>query len=150
TTGGLIAEIHRQGGVAIAAHPGSFDDWNAAGIDGMEVYDLFDDVRDEFLPFAIPRWLWEYRIDPVRAMAAFLDYPAANLRTWDAHAARRPFTGIAGNDAHQNLRIGSWQIDPYARQFSMVQTWVTAARLTRADVLGAIRAGRASVVFRAF
>lgn len=143
----LVRDVHAQQGLALVSHPEGFDAWGTPGLDGTEIYNLHADVVDEFLPLTVPRWLWRARRDPFAAMLVFFDYPAGALARWDARAAAGWFSGVAANDAHQNVRIGRWTLDPYERQFRFVRTVVTAPRLDRHAVLDGLRAGRAVVVF---
>src|SRR6185503_7270895 len=54
-----------------------------------------------------------------------------------------------GADAHENVRLGPWTLDPYGRQLGVVQLRVSAAALTRSAILGTIREGHVNVCFPA-
>src|SRR5207237_922923 len=42
---------------------------------------------------------------PQESFSAVQDYPADYLRRWDQLCARAPHTGVAANDAHQNVGL---------------------------------------------
>src|SRR5207245_690616 len=46
-----------------------------------------------------------FRKYPQEAFSALLDYPADYLRRWDQLCAKAPHTGVAANDAHQNIGL---------------------------------------------
>jgi hypothetical protein len=73
--------------------------------------------------------------------------PDGNLARWDELNRKRPVVGIAGNDAHQNVNLLGFQIDPYDVSLGFVTTHVQAEELTEESVLAALKAGRAYVAF---
>ncbi len=147
TLAGRVREIHAQGGLAFVTHPEGFDRWDLDGLDGTEIYNIHSDVRDEWKVLLIPGWLLRLWRGPLAAMTAFLDYPAHTLARWDARAARGRFAGLAANDAHRNVGVGRWTLDPYHRQFRFVRTVVTAPRLDQPSILEGLRRGRSRVEF---
>src|SRR5262245_33112048 len=56
-----------------------------------------------------PLWLVSsaelFRKYPQEAFSALLDYPADYLKRWDELCEKTPHTGIAANDAHQNVGL---------------------------------------------
>src|SRR5262249_23437631 len=54
-----------------------------------------------------PLWAWKsaelFRKYPQEAFSALQDYPADYLRRWDELCRKAPHTGVAANDAHQNV-----------------------------------------------
>src|SRR5262249_1874032 len=56
-----------------------------------------------------PLWLWKsaelFRKYPQEAFSALQDYPADYLRRWDELCRKAPHTGVAANDAHQNVGL---------------------------------------------
>jgi len=70
-----------------------------------------------------------------------------DLARWDELNRLRPVTGVAGNDAHQNVRIGNLLLDPYELSLGFVSTHVLAEELTPEAILRALREGRAYVAF---
>jgi hypothetical protein len=94
-------------------------DWQLDGITGTEIYNTHADFKDEtelIKAFREPLWLFKsaplFRQYPQAAYSALLDRPADYLRRYDELCQIAPHTGVAGNDAHQNvgLRI-VWQAD---------------------------------------
>jgi hypothetical protein len=102
-----IDDIHRLGGIAIAAHPASpkpalaWRDWNAR-FDGLEWLNADAEWRDESTP-ALVRLAASYLFRPVGAVAGAFDRPAAALARFDGVAARRSLVAVAGHDAHARL-----------------------------------------------
>jgi len=144
-----IQAIHAQGGVAIACHPEEIDDWDAfAQADGMEIYNVHATLKrkskDKTFMLQVAKAIKE---DPEHSFQLLQDLDPAILKKWDEINRTRPFTGIAGNDAHQNVSFFGLQLDPYPRAFKFVSTHVLAEDLTREAVLGALKAGRVYVAF---
>jgi hypothetical protein len=144
-----IKAIHEQGGVAIACHPEEIDDWDAyAEADGMEIYNVHATLKRKFKDKA---FLLEVakamKEDPEHSFQLLQELDPAILQKWDEINRTRPFTGIAGNDAHQNVKPFGLQLDPYPRAFKFVSTHVLADELREEVILGALRAGRSYVAF---
>jgi hypothetical protein len=144
-----IKAIHAQGGVAIACHPEEIDDWDAfAEADGMEIYNvhatLKRKVQDKTFMLQVAKALKE---DPERSFQLLKEMDPNILARYDEINAKRHFTGIAGNDAHQNVSFFGFQLDPYPRAFRFVTTHVLAPELTQDAVLEALRKGHSYVVF---
>lgn len=145
----MIAAIHRQGGVAIVSHPEEVADWTPyLTADGMEVYNLhaaWKRRQGDLGFYAQALKLLKEKPDEVFSLLQELD-PAV-LAKWDEINRTRRFVGVAGNDAHQNVRIGSIQVDPYERVFRFVSTRVFSLELTEPSILGALRQGRCAITF---
>jgi hypothetical protein len=112
----VVDDIHRLGGIAIAAHPGSpkpelqWRDWDAA-IDGLEWLNTDSEWRDERWS-SLARAFGGYLLRGPQAVAMLLDRPDAVLTRWDALITTRPVVSIAGADAHARLGM-PWSNDPY-------------------------------------
>jgi hypothetical protein len=91
--------------------------------------------------------LYSYRTYPEEVLLSILDRPAWHLKKWDELSAERKMVGIAGNDAHQNVRLWGRQLDPYELSFRFVTTHVWATSLEEESVLSALAAGRAYIAF---
>jgi predicted metal-dependent phosphoesterase TrpH len=144
-----IKAIHEQGGVAIACHPELIDDWDAfAEADGMEIYNVHATLqrkaKDKIWMLRIPKVMKE---NPEGSFQELQELDPAILRKFDEINQKRPFAGIAGNDAHQNVSFFGYQLDPYPRAFRFVTTHVFAEELTEKAVLDAIRNARCRVIF---
>ena len=146
---GTIKAIHEQGGVAIACHPEQIDDWDAyEEADGMEIYNVHATLKRKFSEKGfLQQAARALKEDPEHSFQLLQELDPAVLKKWDEINGRRPFTGIAGNDSHQNVRPFGLQLDPYPRAFKFVSTHVLAEELTQEAVLGSLKAGRAYVDF---
>jgi predicted metal-dependent phosphoesterase TrpH len=144
-----IAEIHRQGGVAIVSHPEEVEDWEPyLTADGMEVFNVhaaFMKLRKN--PAKLAAALKAVKEDPDNSFRHLQELDPAVLAKWDELNKTRRFVGIAGNDSHQNVNILGLQLDPYPRAFRFVSTHVEAEELTEAAILRALREGRCHVAF---
>jgi predicted metal-dependent phosphoesterase TrpH len=145
----VIGRVRSSGGLAIAAHPDGFVDWQAP-VDGMEIYDILDDAAEN--KWLFPKWafdvLYSYRLFRDEVFLSILDPPARGLRRWDRLTETRRVVAVAGNDAHQNLRWAGRQIDPYGLTLRFVRTHVLAPALAdKADLLRSIASGHAYVSF---
>ena len=112
----VVEDVHRLGGIAIAAHPGSekpdlrWTDWNAP-IDGLEWLNADSEWRDE-RPLTLARALLTYPFRPPQALALLLDRPEPVIRQWDALAQQRRVVGLAAVDAHARVGVRSFG-EPY-------------------------------------
>ena len=145
---------HRSGGLAIAAHPLGFQNWEAE-IDGMEIYDLADDL----LPSGLD-WTWKgpdyaWRALKLRflnassedVLPALIRRPNAHLQLWDRQLQRRRIFGIGAPDAHQNMQILGRQVDPYAATLLLPAVHILAQELSREALIEALSQGRAYTGF---
>jgi len=167
----VVEDIHRLGGMAIAAHPDSprlslrWRDWTVP-VDGIEWLNADSEWRDEGA-VALGRLLLTYRLGPPQTLAALLDRPERTLARWDALTQRAGIVGLAGADAHARLSLRDhtpgqdpwWQLSlpSYGASFQTFSTRLvpdgpmtgeaeTDARL----VLSAIARGRAYTVIDGF
>lgn len=112
----VLEDVHRLGGMGIAAHPGSpreslrWRDWSLP-IDGLEWLNADSEWRDEFLE-SIGRHMLTYALRPRETLTATLDRPSEVLDQWDALTAIRRVVGLAGADAHARLGFRQ-QTEPY-------------------------------------
>lgn len=107
----VVDDIHRLGGIAIAAHPGSskpdlqWTDWTAA-IDGLEWLNADSEWRDE-RPTTLARALLTFPFRSPQALALLLDRPDPVLRHWDELTQQRHVTAVAAMDAHARIGLRS-------------------------------------------
>jgi hypothetical protein len=145
----VLNEVHRQGGLAFVAHPKGWQDWSLEDIDGIEVYDVLDDVMDKKWKF--PKFffdiLYSYRKYPDEIFISIQDHPSWHLQKWDQMSQTRKLVGIAGNDAHQNVNVMGRELDPYQLSFRFVATHVLAPEFDEESVLLALKSGHAYVSF---
>jgi len=145
----IVDEIHNQGGLAFVAHPWRFKEWDVKGIDGMEVYDIADSAYAQAwkAPWMALQVLTSWDDYPEEVFVHLLSRPGYSLEKWDKLTQTRKLVGIAGNDAHQNLKIFGRQLDPYPLDFKFVQTHVLAPALEEQALLQALKAGHAYISF---
>jgi hypothetical protein len=104
--------VRGRGGLVFLSHLEERMTWDVRGLTGTEIYNTHADFKDEKRLLAAlrnPLWVWQsaelFRKYPQEAFAALQDYPADYLRRWDELCARAPHTGVAANDAHQNVGL---------------------------------------------
>jgi hypothetical protein len=91
--------------------------------------------------------LYSFRSYPEQVFRSIFDRPGENLKKWDELSQKKRWVGLAGNDAHQNIRVLGRQIDPYGLSFRLVRTHVLAKELNETEVLRALADGHAYVAF---
>ena len=159
----LFRSIQKQGALSIIAHPrGMMNPFYFRPADGMEIYDLADTVRDRLVD--VPRFLLDFALDYADyqeeiVVPIIVERSGWNLAEWDRFTKTRRFIGLAGNDAHQNLRAFGRYADPYPVAFKAVNTHVLVPSetaeslkafspgLTTERLVAALRAGRTFASF---
>ncbi|MEX2206194.1 MAG: hypothetical protein WEF50_08210 [Myxococcota bacterium] len=143
----VIAEIRAQGGFAVVPHPfshGGWRDWDA-DFDGLEVQNNASDFTRLYgllLPYRVLR----FRFAPDAELADLWVRPAQELAKWDElRQAGRPVIGFAGADAHNNVSLLGWQLDPYLQMFRGVQTVCPDGALEPDAVWAQLRAGACAI-----
>ena len=152
-----------RGGLSFVAYPHEFQSWDAAGYDGMEVYNVYTDTKmiSYFVTFG--DWLWSYWSYPDLMFVRFYERPTGALAKWDELTRSRKVVAVAGNDAHSNvgLQLGDRtgksligvHLDPYERTFSIVRNHVLIERekpLTSETLAGALASGHSYFAFDLF
>jgi hypothetical protein len=104
--------VRSRGGLTFLSHLEERMDWDIHGLTGVEIYNTHADFKDEKNLLAAlrnPLWIIKsielFRKYPQEAFSSLQDYPADYLRRWDELCARTPHTGVAANDAHQNIGL---------------------------------------------
>ena len=112
----VLDDVHRLGGIGIAAHPESpraslrWSGWDVP-LDGIEWLNADSEWRDELLE-SLGRLLLTYALRPAETLTAALDRPDSVLARWDAATQRARVVGLAGADAHARLGFRQ-QTDPF-------------------------------------
>jgi hypothetical protein len=101
----LARRIHALGAVVFFAHCEQERLWDLPELDGMEIYNLHTDFQDEDMRALFPRLLLCLRAYPELTMRLIFDPPRPLLARWDHLNQDRHITGIAANDAHQNVGL---------------------------------------------
>jgi len=163
----------RSSGLALAAYPGEFRSWEAAGYHGVEIYNVYTNALEINPLVMFFDALWSYRSYPDLLFANFYRKPTENLKKWDEQISRKGerLVATAGNDSHANVGISlndstgktllGIKLDPYERSFRLVRLHVLTDRaplagdlslpvLDQARLLSAISAGHCFVGFDLF
>jgi hypothetical protein len=148
------------GDVSIAAYPEEFKNWDAARINGVEVYNVFTSARRINPVVAFFDVLWSHRSYPDLIFALYLQRPDESLKKWDQALTRARLTATSGNDAHANIGVSlkdssgktllGIQLDPYATSFRLVRLHVLIEQgktLDATTLMEAIRAGHCYIGF---
>ena len=148
----VIADVHAQGGFAVVPHPfshGGWRDWDA-DFDGLEVQNNASDFTRLYgvlLPFRIARLAW----DRDGELAELWRRPSEELAKWDELlAAGRRVPAFAGADAHQNVSLLGWQLDPYPQMFGGPQMVCPDAPLQAAAVWKLLRSGACAIRWQVY
>jgi hypothetical protein len=104
--------VRRRGGLVFLSHLEERMDWDVCGMTGIEIYNTHADLKDEkklLVALRNPFWILQavglFQKYPQEAFSSLQDYPADYLRRWDQLCAKAPHTGVAANDAHQNIGL---------------------------------------------
>jgi hypothetical protein len=104
--------VRGRGGLVFLSHLEERMDWEIRGLTGTEIYNTHADFKDEKNliaalrnPFWILKSIELFRKYPQESFSALQDYPADYLRKWDQLCEKAPHTGVAANDAHQNVGL---------------------------------------------
>ena len=143
----VIADIHAQGGFAVVPHPfshGGWRDWDA-DFDGLEVQNNASDFTRLYgllLPFRLARFAWDRDAE----LADLWRRPSRELAKWDELlAVGRRIVAFAGADAHQNVSLLGWQLDPYAQMFRGPRMVCPDAPLESGAVWKLLRGGACAI-----
>lgn len=146
--------------LTIVAYPDEFKVWEASGLNGVEVYNVYTNARQINPVVAFFDVLWSRRSYPELVFALYYRRPDGSLKKWDEALARSRSTAIAGNDAHANIGVSlkdssgktllGIQLDPYETSFRLVRMHVLIEKnkpLDEASLLEAIKAGHCYIGF---
>ena len=146
--------------LAIAAYPEEFKTWDAGGMSGVEVFNVYTNARRINPVVAFFDVLWSRRSYPDLIFALYYTRPDQSLKLWDYALTRSRATGLAGNDAHANIGVSlndssgntllGIQLDPYETSFRLVRMHVLLERgkpLDEASLLEALRSGHCFIGF---
>ena len=126
----------RTSGMAFMAYPEEFKSWEASGMTGVEVYNVYTNARKINPLLMFFDSVWSYRSYPDLLFATFYERPSEGLRQWDQAISRsgKKLVAIAGNDSHANVGVSlndssgqPWfglRLDPYERSFRLVRVHV--------------------------
>lgn len=126
------------------------------GFDGMEVYNCHTDTKDDkemvdffkamiYEPKKFEPYEQLFKRYPDEVFAACQDYWPPITAKWDREMQKRPVTGMAANDSHQNVVLHGWMFDPYEVAFRNLSTHILARELTEPAIRQSLREGHAYV-----
>jgi len=149
--------------VSIVAYPEEFKNWSSTNVNGVEVYNVYTNVRKANPVLAFFDVIWSHRAYPDLLFALYFERPSASLKKWDQALFSTKLTATAGNDAHANIGVSlrdssgktlvGIQLDPYATSFHLVRLHAILAsdkQLDSAGLLQAIRSGHCFIGFDLF
>ena len=111
----VLEDVHRLGGFALAAHPGSekaelaWRHWDEP-FDGLEWLNGDSEWRDEPITTMLGAPL-SYAFGRAGAVARLFDRPEPVLAKWDELTTRRRVVGVAAADAHARIGLRSGEPD---------------------------------------
>jgi len=148
----VIDAIHAAGGFAVVPHPfayGGWQDWDAE-FDGLEVHNNAAVLRGTVGPL-LPLRLLRHAFTRNRSLRAMLVRPERPLDQWERLLmSGRRVVAFAGADAHRNVSLLGWQIDPYAEVFRTVKTMCPDGPLEPAAIWQALRSGACWIRYRIY
>jgi hypothetical protein len=104
--------VRNRDGHAFLSHLEERMDWQIQGLTGVEIYNTHADFKKQkrmIDSMKNPLWLIKTAdlIDkyPQEAFSALQTYPSDYLARWDQLCWVAPHTGVAANDAHQNVGV---------------------------------------------
>lgn len=104
--------VRNRGGHVFLSHLEERLDWQIQGLTGVEIYNTHADFKKQkrmIESMKNPLWLIKtaelIEKFPQEAFSALQTYPEDYLKRWDELNQVAPHTGVAANDAHQNIGI---------------------------------------------
>ncbi len=108
----IIRRVVQHGGLVVYAHSERPHHWGNPDFQGMEIYNIHTDIKDEAMWKLLPdlivnkkryhRWIFRSIFDEQRRILAL----------WDSLNTRRRVVGISANDAHNNQNIRARWLEP--------------------------------------
>lgn len=151
------------GEVSLVAYPEEFKNWEAPGVNGVEVYNVYSNTRRANPLVAFFDVLWSHRAYHDLLFALYFERPDESLKLWDQALTRRRLTATGGNDSHANIglslrdsagkTVAGIQLDPYETSFRLVRLHVITNEqqpLSQEQLLNAIKAGHCFIGFDLF
>jgi hypothetical protein len=145
---------------SFVAYPEELKTWDAARMNGVEIYNVFTNAKQINRVVAFFDVLWSQRSYPDLIFAHYLRRPDENLQKWDQALAKTRLPAIAGNDAHNNVGISlrdssgktllGIQLDPYEVSFRLVRLHALIPQsrtLDEMSLMDAIQVGHCFIGF---
>ena len=145
---------------SFVTYPEQLETWDAARMNGVEIYNVFTNTKQINRVLAFFDVLWSQRSYPDLIFAHYLRRPDENLQKWDQALTKNRLPAIAGNDAHNNVGLSfkdssgktllGIQLDPYEVSFRLVRLHVLiheTRALDETSLLDAIQVGHCFIGF---
>jgi hypothetical protein len=108
-----FADLARsRGSLMFLSHLEERMSWEIRGLTGVEIYNThanFKEQKNLLAALRNPLWIMKavdlFQKYPQEAFSALQDYPEDYLKRWDQLCDKAPHTGVAANDAHQNIGL---------------------------------------------
>ncbi len=114
-------DIEELGGVSIIAHLGKAENkgniWDLTKIDGMEIIDLDDEIRERGI-FRIFKALLIYPINSRYSLLPLIERPDAQIRIWDRMLEKEKISGLYGLNLHGKVWIFPFS---YSKIFNLMR-----------------------------
>lgn len=107
STGDIIRHVVSHRGAVFFAHSEEEHDWRDVNFQGMEIYNIHTDFKDENQLGLLLNMLVNAGRFRHWVMSEIFDPQLAILARWDSLNLQRRVVGIAGNDAHNNINISA-------------------------------------------
>lgn len=108
----LARLVRSRSGHAFLSHLEERMDWEIPGLSGVEIYNTHADFKKQkrmVESMKNPLWLVklaeQVKEYPQEVFSALQSYPSDYLARWDVLCQSAPHTGVAANDAHQNVGV---------------------------------------------
>jgi hypothetical protein len=104
--------VRSRGGLMFLSHLEERMDWEIRGLTGVEIYNTHANFKSQKrLATSLRNPLWLLKVAPLfneypqESFSALQDYPTDYLKRWDQLCEKAQHTGVAANDAHQNIGL---------------------------------------------
>jgi hypothetical protein len=120
----LYKQIISQGGLVFYAHTEESHDWDNPDFQGMEIYNIHTDSKDENMISHVPNMTINGASYRRWAYWEVFDEQTEILSRWDTLNQRRRIVGITAADAHDNQNFRARYLDDGRVEWSGVNTSV--------------------------
>ena len=147
----IINLIHKQGGIAILAHPWSlrkpWTNWNVEHFDGFEVFCFSDIFYSEGIRGLLPKGLFS---PPAAFLKSVLKTSDSAFQFWDHELRKgRPVAAFGGTDAHLKWQWHGFTFENLLMSFQSVTMYVLADELKEETIIDSLAGGRSFIAFEA-
>ncbi|MBZ5857297.1 CehA/McbA family metallohydrolase domain-containing protein [Flavihumibacter profundi] len=101
----VVKNVVTNGGIIFYAHSEEEHNWDNPYFQGMEIYNIHTDIKDESLRPLICNFITSGTKYKEWAMREIFDEQVDILAHWDALNSKRKIVGFAAVDAHENQNI---------------------------------------------